>query len=55
MAILELTDHIHQGFERNEFTIGVFVDLRKAYRKFLSRNLNATGFVEFLLIGYQII
>ena len=31
MTILELTDHIHRGFERNEFTIGVFVDVRKAF------------------------
>ena len=31
MAILELVDHIHQRFENNEFTIGIFIDLNKAF------------------------
>lgn len=28
MAILELTDRISQAFERNEYTIGIFIDLK---------------------------
>ena len=32
MAVLELiTDNIYQGFENNEFTVGIFVDLKKAF------------------------
>ena len=31
MAVLELVDQIYQGFENNEFTIGIFVDLKKAF------------------------
>lgn len=30
MAILELTNKISQAFERNEYTIGIFIDLKKA-------------------------
>lgn len=31
MAILELTNKISQAFERNEYTIGIFIDLKKAF------------------------
>ena len=31
MAVLELVDQIYQGFENNEFTIGIFIDLKKAF------------------------
>ena len=29
MAILELTNKIFDSFEKNEFTIGIFIDLIK--------------------------
>ena len=31
MAILEIVENIFQGFYSNEFTIGIFVDLKKAF------------------------
>ena len=31
MAILELTNKIFDSFEKNEFTIGIFIDLKKAF------------------------
>ena len=31
MAILELTNKIFDLFEKNEFTIGIFIDLKKAF------------------------
>ena len=31
MAILEMVEGIHKGFENTEFTIGIFVDLKKAF------------------------
>ena len=31
MAILELVKNICKGFEKNEFTIGIFLDLKKAF------------------------
>ena len=31
MAVLELINNIYQGFENNEFTVGIFVDLKKAF------------------------
>ena len=31
MAVLDLVSKIFQGFEKNEFTIGIFVDLKKAF------------------------
>ena len=31
MAVLELLNHIFQGFENNEYTVGIFVDLKKAF------------------------
>ena len=30
-AILQLVEQINQSFEKNEFTLGVFVDLSKAF------------------------
>ena len=30
-AILQLAGQINQSFEKNKFTLGVFVDLSKAY------------------------
>ena len=30
-ALLQLVDQIYEFFERNEYTIGVFVDLSKAF------------------------
>ena len=32
-AILQLVEQINQSFEKNEFTLGVFVDLSKALDK----------------------
>ena len=31
MAALELVNNIFQGFENNEYTVGIFVDLKKAF------------------------
>ena len=31
MAILELTNKIVDSFEKNKFTIGIFIDLKKAF------------------------
>ena len=31
MAILELTNKIFDSFEKNELTIGIFIDLKKAF------------------------
>ena len=31
MAILELINNIYEGFENNQYTVGVFVDLKKAF------------------------
>ena len=33
-AILQLVEQINQSFEKNEFTLGVFVDLSKAFDTF---------------------
>ena len=30
-ALLQLVDQIYESFERNEYTIGVFIDLSKAF------------------------
>ena len=31
MAVLDLVDQIFQAFDNNEFTIGIFIDLKKAF------------------------
>ena len=31
MAILELVNNIYEGFENNQYTVGVFMDLKKAF------------------------
>ena len=31
MAILELVNNIYEGFENNHYTVGVFIDLKKAF------------------------
>ena len=31
MAILELVNNIYEGFENNQYTVGVFIDLNKAF------------------------
>ena len=31
MAVLGLVDQIFQAFENNEFTTGIFIDLKKAF------------------------
>ena len=31
MAILELVSNIYEGFENNQYTVGVFIDLKKAF------------------------
>ena len=47
MAILELSNKILDSFEKNEFTIGIFIDLTKAFdtvnHSILLENLNFYG------------
>ena len=31
MAVLDLVDQIFQAFDNNEFTIGIFIDLKKTF------------------------
>ena len=31
MAILELVNNIYEGFENNQYTVGFFIDLKKAF------------------------
>ena len=31
MAILELVNNIYEGFENNQYIVGVFIDLKKAF------------------------
>ena len=31
MAILELVNNIYEGFENNQYTVGVFMDLKKVF------------------------
>ena len=31
MTVLELINNIYRGFEKNEFTVSIFVDLKKAF------------------------
>ena len=31
MAISELAKNIYEGFENNQYTVGVFIDLKKAF------------------------
>ena len=31
MAVLELVNNIFQGFENNEYTVGIFIDIKKAF------------------------
>jgi len=31
MAVLEMTDKINEAMENNQFSVGVFVDLSKAF------------------------
>ena len=31
MAILELVNNIYEGFENSQYTVGVFIDLKKAF------------------------
>ena len=46
-AILQLVEHRNQSFEKNEFTLGVFVDLSKAFdtvdHQILSKKLEYYG------------
>ena len=55
MAILELTNKIFDSFEKNKFTIGIFIDLKKAFDTFnhsiLLDKLNFYGIREHLLTG----
>ena len=55
MAILELTNKIFDSFEKNEFTIGIFIDLKKAFdtvnHSILLDKLNFYGIRAHLLTG----
>ena len=31
LNILQLIDQVNNGFERNQFTLGIFIDLSKAF------------------------
>ena len=46
-AILQLIDQVNNSFERNQFTLGIFIDLSKAFdtvdRKILSSKLKNHG------------
>ena len=47
MAILELVNNIYEGFENNQYTVRVFMDLKKAFdtvnREVRLYNLNFHG------------
>ena len=49
-AILQLVDQTHGNFEQNSFTLGVFIDLFKAFdtvdHKILLKKLDINGIVE---------
>ena len=49
-AILQLVEQINQSFEKNEFTLGVFVDLSKAFdtvdHQILFKKLEYSGIAE---------
>ena len=49
-AILQLVDQTHGNFEQNSFTLGVFIDLSKAFdtvdHKILLKKLDVNGIVE---------
>ena len=56
MALLDLVDKISASIENNEFTIGIFIDLAKAFdtvnHNILLSNLHHCG-VRGILIGLK--
>ena len=48
MAILELTMKIFESIENDECTIGIFIDIRKAF----DIHLSVTSFLSVLTVSY---
>ena len=57
MAVLEMTDKINEAMENNQFSIGVFVDLSKAFDTLNHYLISyiTTVFVEYPMNGLNLI
>ena len=57
MAVLEMTDKINEAMENNKFSIGVFVDLSKAFDTLNHYLISyiTTVFVEYPMNGLNLI